>query len=130
MSEYTPAEVAFIETPRDNYDRKYPETSRTNRENTLRRYRLFRDQFEAGTWEPMYSPWRHGGSYVDNIVHVSGAVGCIASDRHTTSGRFEIACPPEGHAETYKTRRAAAIAEAELVLAQWAKLLDAEVAGA
>lgn len=128
MSDYTATEIAFIETPRDDYERKFPEISRDNRERALLRYRSFRDAVEAGTWEPRYSNWRHGGSYVDNIVYPSGAVGCIASSRHTRSGRFEIACSPAEHDEKYRTRDEAARAEAEIALSQWADALREEVA--
>lgn len=122
----TAAERAWIETPQDDYERKYPETSAKNKANNLRRYHNFRRAFEAGEWVPAYSHWRHGGSYVDNIVYPSGAAGCIASARHTTSGRFEIACPPSRYEGGFKTRDAAAYAEAQIALNAWAAVLDPE----
>lgn len=76
-------------------------------------------------WRPSYEPWRHGGSYVWNLRYPSGAVGCIASARHTISGKFEIACDPRrgtGVDEKelqYKTRDEAAYAERDLVVQMW-----------
>lgn len=68
-------------------------------------------------WEPAYERWRHGGSYVVNLVYPTGAVGCIASARHTVSGKFEIACQPD--AGQFSTRRAAAFAEREIAIELW-----------
>lgn len=124
----TAAERAWIDNPQDDYERKFPETSTKNKANTLRRFHAFRRAFESGVWTPTYSPWRHGGSYVDNIVYPSGAVGCIASARHTASKQFEIACPPSWPGDQFKTRDAAAYAEAQLALGAWAKLFDPEAA--
>ena len=63
-------------------------------------------------WEPVFSPWRHGGSYVTNIRYPNGACGCIVSARHSTDGFFHIACGPEELTSIkFKTRRAAALAE-------------------
>ena len=68
-------------------------------------------------WTPTYSRWRHGGSYVDNLYRPSGAVGCIASARHTDDGLFHIACDPRpaDRQVGYRTREAAAYAEREHV---------------
>lgn len=129
MSDFTPAEQRFIETLSDGYEEKYPELARENHARAVKRYRAFRDAIDAGTWTPAYDYWRHGGSYVTNVVYPSGAVGCIASARHSRSGRFEIACAPAGHDETYRTRDAAARAEAEIALAQWALALAPVSAG-
>lgn len=79
-----------------------------------------RERMERDDWEPTFSPWRHGGSYVDNITYPEGAVGCIVSARHTYSGKFQIACgPSEVVDEKYSTRRAAAFAEREHAMKRW-----------
>jgi len=31
-------------------------------------------------FEPIYSNWRHGGWYVDNIRYPSGAAGCVSNN--------------------------------------------------
>lgn len=68
------------------------------------------------TWEPVFSKWRHGGSYVTNIRYPNGACGCIVSARHSVDGKFHIACGPESLTATpYNTRREAAFAEYEYV---------------
>lgn len=79
--------------------------------------RIRRDAMAREDWKPLYSPWRHGGSYVTTIVYPNGAIGCIASAKHTLSGKFEIACHPD--AGTFPTRRAAAFAEREIALQKW-----------
>lgn len=86
--------------------------------------RTRRDAMKRNDWKPLYAPWRHGGSYVTTIVYPSGAVGCIASAKHTLSGKFEIACHPD--AGTFRTRRAAAFAEREIALQEW-RAYDVEV---
>lgn len=74
------------------------------------------------TWTPVYSPWRHGGWYVDNLRYPSGAVGCVS--RNYADKRWRIVCDdrpgswpggPDDH--TYPSRDAAAEAERELALA-------------
>lgn len=75
-----------------------------------------RASMERDDWTPQYSYWRHGGSYVDNIVYPSGAAGCIASARATISGKFEVACAELG---TFKTRDAAAHAERAHAMMLW-----------
>lgn len=84
------------------------------------RYRALNDP----SWKPAYSRWRHGGSYVDNLYRPSGAVGCIASARHTVDGLFRIACDPrpEDQQVGYRTREEAAYAEREMVLSMWRTL--------
>ena len=84
------------------------------------RYRALSDP----SWKPTYSRWRHGGSYVDNLYYPSGAVGCIASARHTVDGLFRIACDPrlEDQQVGYRTREAAAYAERGMVLCMWRTL--------
>lgn len=76
------------------------------------RYRMDRED-----WEPTYEKWRHGGSYVTNLIYPNGAVGCIASAQHTASAKFEIACHHD--AGTFPTRRAAAFVEREIVNELW-----------
>ena len=39
-----------------------------------------------------YSPWRHGGWYVDNIRYPSGAVGCVS--RNYRDRKWRIVCDP------------------------------------
>ena len=69
---------------------------------------------ESETWEPRYSTWRHGGSYVDNVFHAGGGIGCIASARHTASKKHESACFDLGK---FGTRDAAARAERDFAVA-------------
>lgn len=93
------------------------EKNRINRE-------LRRKEMERVIWTPRYSHWRHGGSYVTNIVFPSGACGCIASAAHTRSGKFESACFDLG---TFPTRQAAAFAERAYAMKLWREF-DKEVA--
>lgn len=72
-------------------------------------------------WVPGYSVWRHGGSYVSGVRYPSGAIGCIASARHTISGRFEVACFDLGK---FKTRREAADAERQFAVDVSARVLQ------
>lgn len=44
-------------------------------------------------WEPSYSPWRHGGWYVDNVHYPSGAVGCV-SRKWAIDRKWRIVCDP------------------------------------
>lgn len=60
-------------------------------------------------WEPVYEKWRHGGWYVVNVKHSSGAVGCVS--RNYPDGKWRIVCGD--HDVTYPTRDAAARAERE-----------------
>lgn len=72
-------------------------------------------------WQPTYSPWRHGGWYVDNIRYPSGAVGCVS--RNYPDRKWRIACDqrPDAHElHTYPNRDAAARAEREIALEQQA----------
>ena len=65
-----------------------------------------------------YSPWRHGGWYVGNVRHPSGAVGCVS--RNYADGKWRIVCDPRPNAHqlhTYRTRDEAAQAEADLIAA-------------
>lgn len=73
----------------------------------------------ADTWTPTFSPWRHGGWYVDNLQHLSGAVGCVS--RNFPDKKWRIVCDPRPGSypggpddHTYPSRDAAARAEKEL----------------
>lgn len=68
----------------------------------------------------VYEPWRHGGWYVVNVRHPSGAVGCVS--RNYADKRWRIACDPRPGAYpggsgdvTYRTRDEAARAERDLI---------------
>jgi len=91
--------------------------ARIERENMQRRLQA-RAEMERDDWEPAYSPWRHGGSYVVNIVFPQGGCGCIVSARHTRSGKFESACFRDEVGQ-HRTRRAAAFAEREHAMRLW-----------
>jgi hypothetical protein len=74
-------------------------------------------------WEPAYSPWRHGGWYVNNIHYPSGAVGCVS--RNFPDRKWRIVCDdrPNAHEKyTYANRDAAAQAERELARARWQRI--------
>lgn len=64
-----------------------------------------------------YSRWRHGGWYVDNVRHPSGAIGCVS--RNYEDGKWRIACDPRPFDQrpTFRNRDAAAQAEADLIAA-------------
>jgi len=68
-------------------------------------------------WTPTYSPWRHGGWYVDNVHYPSGAVGCVS--RNYADRKWRIVCDPRPFetAPTFRNRDAAARAERELAAA-------------
>ena len=86
-------------------------------EHAMKRY----DYSPTEEWEPVFSPWRHGGSYVTNLRYPNGACGCIVSARHSDDGFFHIACGPrELTSIKFKTRREAAYAERAYV----EKLID------
>lgn len=75
-------------------------------------------------WQPQYSPWRHGGWYVDNVRYPSGAVGCVS--RNYADRKWRIACddrPDAFERFTYPNRDAAARAEYELAQAAHAERL-------
>jgi hypothetical protein len=76
------------------------------------------------TWMPQFSPWRHGGWYVDNIRYPSGACGCVS--RNFPDRKWRIVCddrpgsgPGGSNDRTYANRDAAARAERALVEALW-----------
>ena len=62
---------------------------------------------EPKPWEPTFSPWRHGGWYVDNVRYPSGAVGCVSNNY--PDRKWRIVCGP--HDLTFSTRGDAAKAE-------------------
>lgn len=66
-------------------------------------------------WEPAFSPWRHGGWYVDNLRYPSGAVGCVS--RNYPDKKWRIACDPRPFDEqpTFPNRIAAARGERDLI---------------
>jgi hypothetical protein len=78
------------------------------------------ERTQAGTtdamsdWTPSYSPWRHGGWYVDNVRYPSGAVGCVS--RNYPDKKWRIACDDRPFEErpTFPSRDAAARAEREI----------------
>jgi hypothetical protein len=71
----------------------------------------------AEPWEPEFSPWRHGGWYVDNISYPSVAVGCVS--RNYPDRKWRIACDNRQPQPTFPNRRAAAFAERHLALAEF-----------
>lgn len=68
-------------------------------------------------WEPVFSPWRHGGWYVDNVYYVSGAIGCVS--RNYPDKKWRIACDSRFDV-IYPSRVAAA--RAEYVIAETEKV--------
>jgi hypothetical protein len=78
-----------------------------------------REVVATGTWQPVFSSWRHGGWYVDNLAYPSGAVGCVS--RNFTDKKWRIIDHGTGPAVkddiTYATRNEAAYAELAQVLA-------------
>jgi hypothetical protein len=59
-------------------------------------------------WTPEYSPWRHGGWYVDNVRYPGGAVGCVS--RNYPDKKWRVVCNTLGGA-VFPNRDAAARAE-------------------
>ena len=62
-------------------------------------------------WKPEYEHWRHGGWYVTNTRHASGAVGCVS--RNYPDHKWRIVCDDRPDDHTYPNRDAAARAEEE-----------------
>jgi hypothetical protein len=62
-----------------------------------------------------YEPWRHGGWYVLNVRHPSGAVGCVS--RNYEDRKWRIVCDEREGDCTYPSREAAARAERGLIAA-------------
>ena len=66
-------------------------------------------------WMPVYSRWRHGGWYVDNVRYPSGACGCVSNNY--PDKKWRIACDSrrnelgEPGDYTFASRDAAARAE-------------------
>jgi hypothetical protein len=67
-------------------------------------------------WTPSFSPWRHGGWYVDNVRYPSGAVGCVS--RNFPDHKWRIVCDERSGEHTYPNREAAARAERHLAAAK------------
>ena len=67
-------------------------------------------------WAPVYSRWRHGGWYVDNVRYPSGAVGCVSNN--FSDGKWRIVCGGRPYAETFPTRDAAARKERSVAMAE------------
>jgi hypothetical protein len=65
-----------------------------------------------GAWEPVFSPWRHGGWYVDNVRYPSGACGCVSNNY--PDKKWRIVCGPQDL--TFSTRGDAAKAERIFVM--------------
>lgn len=68
----------------------------------------------------VYSRWRHGGWYVDNVRYPSGAVGCVTRQMVNPAtgkpdGKWRIACDSREGDYTYRTRDEAAAAERDLI---------------
>jgi hypothetical protein len=66
-------------------------------------------------FRPDYSPWRHGGWYVNNVRYPSGACGCVS--RNYGDKKWRIVCDTRTPQPTYPNRDAAARAERHLALA-------------
>ena len=62
-----------------------------------------------------FTPWRHGGWYVTNIIYPNGAIGCVSSNY--ADKKWRIVCDPRPFDErpTFKSRESAAMAEKKLV---------------
>lgn len=88
------------------------EVERENRQRRLSRY----EAMVADDWAPQYSPWRHGGWYVDNVCYPSGAVGCVS--RNYPDKKWRVVCAGQDET-TYANRDAAAYAERDLALDEW-----------
>jgi hypothetical protein len=66
-------------------------------------------------FEPVYSPWRHGGWYVHGVRHRNGGIGCVS--RNFPDRRWRIVCDSRDGDHTYKNRDEAARAEYALTRA-------------
>ena len=70
-------------------------------------------------WTPMFTAWRHGGWYVNNVRHPSGAVGCVSNKFEDK--KWRIVCDPrrvnlgEDGDITFKSRVDAAKGERDLI---------------
>lgn len=76
-------------------------------------------------FQPEYEPWRHGGWYVTNVRHVTGAVGCVSRRMVNAEGKadrkWRIVCDPRPGDHTYKSRDEAARAEHRITEARRAQ---------
>jgi hypothetical protein len=76
-------------------------------------------------WTPVFSRWRHGGWYVNNVKYPNGACGCVSNNY--PDKKWRITCDDrrkelgEPGAFTFKSRDAAARAEFELANAMTSK---------
>lgn len=76
------------------------------------------DEKGVSTWQPVYSPWRHGGWCVSNLRYPGGSCGCVSNN---FPQQWRIVCDSrrkelgEEGDFTYPSRDAAARAERELV---------------
>jgi hypothetical protein len=62
-----------------------------------------------------YSPWRHGGWYVNEVQYPSGAIGCVS--RNYPDRKWRIVCDEREGDHTYASRTKAAKAERDLIAA-------------
>lgn len=78
------------------------------------------------TWSPRYEPWRHGGWYVTNVQYPSGAVGCVSRNFADKKWRIvnETSVMESSTVRTFPNRDAAARAERESALAEWANVRE------
>jgi hypothetical protein len=71
-------------------------------------------------WTPVYSRWRHGGWYVDNVRYPGGACGCVSNNY--PDKKWRVACDSRrnelGGPGDYTFASRDAAARAEFVLAK------------
>jgi hypothetical protein len=74
---------------------------------------------DDSTWEPAFSPWRHGGWYVSNNRFPNGSSGCVSNNFR--DGKWRIVCDnrrtelDQPGDYTFKTRDEAARAERSII---------------
>jgi hypothetical protein len=75
----------------------------------------------AQDFRPSYSPWRHGGWYVDNVRYPSGACGCVSRNFSDRKWRVvaDNTCAGEPGDRTFPNRDSAAMAEMEDARRGW-----------
>lgn len=66
-------------------------------------------------WTPIYSRWRHGGWYVNNVHYPSGAIGCVSCNYPDKKWRIVCHPLPFEDSPTFKSRDDAARGERDLV---------------
>lgn len=91
---------------------------------------LYEGQQLGPSREYVYSRWRHGGWYVDNVRYPSGAVGCVSRNMTGPDGlsdrKWRIVCDDRRRVgtkvpaaqvvdHTYRSRDEAAAAERKLI---------------